>query len=236
METQSRFDLNNAVAAWRQELAAQTAISLEQARELETHLLDALPDLQQRGLTEEESFWLARRRLGKPEDIAADFAKGNPGAVWRERVFWIALGALTIHSGLAALNGLVFFVVQLIGLGESSTAFKVVFYFAGIAAVALALWQLSRSNEGAALGWLAKVFTTRTRVALCVGMVVLVSSLGAAVGFWQALVTSALYHQPTGVVIEVLISVFRTALMNLVLPVVLAIFIVRLAPLQSAKS
>ena len=45
METQSRFDLNNAVAAWRQELAAQTVISLEQARELETHLLDALPDL-----------------------------------------------------------------------------------------------------------------------------------------------------------------------------------------------
>src|SRR5256885_6374433 len=44
METQSRFDLNHALAAWRQELAAQPAISLEQARELETHLLDALPD------------------------------------------------------------------------------------------------------------------------------------------------------------------------------------------------
>src|SRR5437660_11289723 len=161
METQSRFDLNHAVAAWRQEVAAQTAISLEQARELETHLLDALPDLQQRGLTEEESFWLARRRLGKPEDIAADFAKGNPGAVWRERVFWIALGALTIHCGLGALNVLVFFVLSLIGPGESSTAFRVVLYFAGISAVALALWQLSRPKEGAALDWLAKVFTTR---------------------------------------------------------------------------
>ena len=236
METQSRFDLNHAVAAWRQEVAAQTAISLEQARELETHLLDALPDLQQRGLTEEEAFWLARRRLGKPEDIAADFALTSPATVWRERVFWIALGALTIHCGFGVLNLLVFFVLQLIGLGESSTAFKVVCYFAGIAAVALALWQLSRPNEGAALGRLAKVFTTRTRVALCVGMVVLVPGLGAAVGFWQALVTSALYHRPTGVVVEVLTSVFHTALMNLVLPVVLAIFIVRLAPLRSAKS
>jgi len=75
------------------------------------------------------------------------------------------------------------FVLQLIGLGESSTAFRVILYFAGIAAVALALWQLSRSNEGAAFGWLAKVFTTRTRIALCVGMVVLVRGLGAAVGF-----------------------------------------------------
>src|SRR5437879_215480 len=177
METQSRFDLNHAVAAWRQEVAAQTAISLEQARELETHLLDALPDLQQRGLTEEEAFWLARRRLGKPEDIAADFALTSPATVWRGRVFWIALRALTIHCGFVVLNLLVFFVLQLIGLGESSTAFRVVLYFAGIAAVALALWQLSRSNEGAALGRLAKVFTTRTRVALCVGVVVLVPGL-----------------------------------------------------------
>jgi hypothetical protein len=105
METQSRFDLNSAVAAWRQELAAQPAITLEQARELEAHLLDSLSDLEQRGLTEAEAFWLARRRLGKPENIAADFAKANPGAVWRERLFWASLGALTIHCGFAALAG-----------------------------------------------------------------------------------------------------------------------------------
>jgi hypothetical protein len=102
MENQTRFDLNAAVENWRNELAAQPNLAPDDRRELETHLRDAIAGFQQRGLNDEESFWLARRRVGQPPQIAEEFTKTNPAAVWRERLFWmiIALLALNLWGGL----------------------------------------------------------------------------------------------------------------------------------------
>ena len=91
MENQTRFDLNAAIESWRQELAAQPNLTSDDRRELETHLRDAITGFQQRGLNEEESFWLARRRVGQPQQLSDEFAKADPAKVWRERVFWMWL-------------------------------------------------------------------------------------------------------------------------------------------------
>jgi hypothetical protein len=40
-------------------------------------------------LNEEEAFWLARRRVGKPQQLAEEFGKVDPAKIWRERVFWM---------------------------------------------------------------------------------------------------------------------------------------------------
>jgi hypothetical protein len=94
MENQTRFDLNSALQNWRQELAALPSLGLDDRRELETHLRDGIADLSARGLNEEESFWLARRRVGKPLQLAEEFAKDDPVKVWCDRLFWSALGIL----------------------------------------------------------------------------------------------------------------------------------------------
>jgi hypothetical protein len=94
MATQTRFELNAAVENWRNELAAQTQLSSEDRRELEKHLADTMSELRQRGLNDEESFWLARRRIGQPQQLAAEFEKTDPAKVWRERVLWMALAFL----------------------------------------------------------------------------------------------------------------------------------------------
>ena len=91
MENQTRFDLNAAMENWRHELAAQPPLAPDNRRELETHLRDALAELKARGLNDEESFWLARRRVGQPPELAKEFVKADPAKVWRERVFWIIL-------------------------------------------------------------------------------------------------------------------------------------------------
>jgi hypothetical protein len=91
METQTRFDLNAAIENWRAELAAQANLTAEVRRELETHLRDTLTELQRRGLNDEESFWLARRRVGKPKQLADEFVKADPTKVWRERAFWVVI-------------------------------------------------------------------------------------------------------------------------------------------------
>jgi len=97
MENQTRFDLNAAIENWRQELAAQPNLASDDRRELETHLRDAIAGFQQRGLNDEESFWLARRRAGQPQQLGEEFVKAKPAKVWRERVFWMVLAGLVVN-------------------------------------------------------------------------------------------------------------------------------------------
>src|ERR1035438_8441610 len=73
MENQTRFDLNAAIENWRNELAAQPNLASDDRRELETHLRDAIAGFQQCGLNDEESFWLACKRVGRPQQIAGEF-------------------------------------------------------------------------------------------------------------------------------------------------------------------
>jgi len=94
MENRTRFDLNTAIENWRNELAAQPNFASDDRRELETHLRDAITAFQQRGLNDEESFWLAGRRIGQPQQLRDEFEKANPTGVWRERIFWLALGII----------------------------------------------------------------------------------------------------------------------------------------------
>ena len=92
METRSRFDLKDAIEGWRNQLAAQPGLTPDNRRELETHLQDSIATLRRSGLTEEESFWLACRRVGQPHQLAEEFAKVDPVGVWRDRLFWMAIG------------------------------------------------------------------------------------------------------------------------------------------------
>jgi hypothetical protein len=112
MENQTRYDLNAAVENWRNELAAQPNLASDDRRELETHLRDAIAGFQQRGLNDEESFWLACRRIGQPQQLGEEFVKADSNAVWRERVFWMALACLIVSlwgSSLSLITNFAFF-------------------------------------------------------------------------------------------------------------------------------
>jgi len=64
MENQTRFNLTNAIATWRQDLAARPGMAPERTRELESHLNESIGVLKQRGLSDEEAFWVAYGRMG----------------------------------------------------------------------------------------------------------------------------------------------------------------------------
>jgi hypothetical protein len=106
METQTRFDLNAAIADWQQEMVAQPDLTPIVRRELETHLRDTIAELQARGLNNEEAFWLARRRTGMPQQIGEEFAKADPVRVWRDRAFWMAAVLLAQNSWLTFWSNL----------------------------------------------------------------------------------------------------------------------------------
>jgi len=67
-----------------------------------------LAELQTCGLNNEESFWLARRRLGEPQLLRQEFEKADPASVWRERVFWMCIALVTIHLWGIFLNQFIY--------------------------------------------------------------------------------------------------------------------------------
>ena len=131
MEHQTRFDLNAAVESWRNELDAQPDLTQEDRSELEVHLRDAITELLKRGLNEEESFWLARRRVGRPRQLGEEFTKADPGKIWRERIFWIALASLLTEFWNRTTFNVMMYLVNLIG-NANATLFREVLFFAPI--------------------------------------------------------------------------------------------------------
>jgi hypothetical protein len=114
METPTRYNLNVVIENWRSELAAQPNLPLEVRRELETHLRDAITGFQQRGLNDEESFWLACKRVGQPPRLGEEFMKVDPAVCWQERVFWMALILFSLQIWVLACRFLV--KIQLMGM------------------------------------------------------------------------------------------------------------------------
>ncbi len=113
MEHSTQFDLKGSVQTWSEELAAQPGLTPESRRELETHLLDTVKEFGARGLNEEESFWLACRRIGQPLQIGEEFAKTDSSPVWKRWVLWIATAMLMVRifQGLCeGVSGLLGFI------------------------------------------------------------------------------------------------------------------------------
>src|SRR2546425_699453 len=88
------FNLDEKMTAWRQSLLARETFTPDRVRELEAHVRDAITGLTCKGLSEDEAFWIATRRLGPTEALAAEFEKADPGRLWRQRIFWMAFGLL----------------------------------------------------------------------------------------------------------------------------------------------
>ena len=92
MENTTAFDLNNAIRCWRDGLSQSPQFREEDLTELEGHLRDAVGELQARGLTDDEAFLVAARRLGNPAALEPEFAKVNRSQVWLYRLLWMLVG------------------------------------------------------------------------------------------------------------------------------------------------
>jgi len=92
METPTSFDLNRAIQQWREDLAQSPSFRRENLAELEAHLRDSVAALETRGLTKEEAFVVACKRIGKGGALEKEFGKVNGHAVWLDRILWMLIG------------------------------------------------------------------------------------------------------------------------------------------------
>ena len=79
MENRTEFSLENNVQKWKSILTKKNNLTKSNIIELENHLLDLIEDLESKGLNREESFLIAKKRIGKIDDICLEFDKVNTG-------------------------------------------------------------------------------------------------------------------------------------------------------------
>ena len=96
------FDLDAQRRAWRDALLGENALGPDEVDELEDQLLSELETLTPLGLSEEEAFWVAAKRVGDHSALATEFGKVNCKAVWSKRAQWMLAGYLAVTL-LAAL-------------------------------------------------------------------------------------------------------------------------------------
>jgi len=149
MENSPSFDLNLAINQWRESLGRLPGLKAQNLNELEVHLRDSIATLQTRNLSLEESFLLARHRLGPAEDLAAEFRKVNRTAIWLERALWMLVGVqlLSFVTGLARVtSSLALLIGGRFSMGPTALAFLTsAMYAVSFAAVTFVAWRLMRN-------------------------------------------------------------------------------------------
>ncbi|QOD61113.1 hypothetical protein H9I45_01335 [Polaribacter haliotis] len=77
MENRTEFNLDKNITKWKSILTTKNNLTKSNVIELENHLIDLIDDLESKGLNKEESFIIARKRIGKIDDICLEFDKVN---------------------------------------------------------------------------------------------------------------------------------------------------------------
>ncbi len=91
---------------WRQYLQRHPAVSAEDVDELEGHLRDQMGDLEAAGLSEEEAFLIAVRRMGSVDSVSQEFAQEHSERLWKQLVLAPAPDAGPARPTLAVALGL----------------------------------------------------------------------------------------------------------------------------------
>lgn len=127
----SSYSLEQQIAAWRAHLRGSRAITASDAEELEDHLREQIATLGAEGLSEDEAFLVAVKRMGAIDALTREFAREHSERLWKQLVLsgdgsdvggevagrdgarrmWVALGlavAAAVAMKLPALFGIPF--------------------------------------------------------------------------------------------------------------------------------
>jgi len=193
METTTAFDLNQAIQHWREDLGQSSTFRRENLNELESHLRDSVAALEARGLSADEAFTVAAKRMGKDASLEMEFAKINRDVVWLNRVLWMLIGiqAWPLVSGMVGLfpQNAVFYGLKGLNFDfvANGVALPVVLLCASqllTFSASLALcWWLIRRGSGGLDAWANKLLRSNGKLAMTFGLFFLFSLLTTLASF-----------------------------------------------------
>jgi hypothetical protein len=106
--------LESQIAEWRAFVEQRPAVDGRDAEELEAHLRDQIADLGAAGLSADEAFLVAVKRMGSLHDLSREFAREHSGRLWKQLV--LADGEEQEEPGSRWLEALVFAVAAAVTL------------------------------------------------------------------------------------------------------------------------
>ncbi len=74
------------IAEWRAYVAKAPAVNGRDVDELEAHLRDQIAELDAAGLTADEAFLVAVKRMGDLDTLSREFAREHSGRLWKQLV------------------------------------------------------------------------------------------------------------------------------------------------------
>src|SRR5688572_30982364 len=76
--------LETQIAEWRAYVANAPGVNGTDVDELEDHLRDQIAELKSAGLTADEGFLIAVKRLGDVDGLSREFAREHSGRLWKQ--------------------------------------------------------------------------------------------------------------------------------------------------------
>lgn len=185
--------LDAMIQQWRAQLAQSPAFKQENVDELEEHLRDSMARLQLQGLSEEEAFLVASRRIGAGQKLEAEFGKVNRTTVWMQRAFWMLVGLQLwyVANGFAgfgrnAMGLSIFSVAKQFGLEDGSflTGVGMVSWFVGFAISFWLCWYVMFRKGDQIAKWMRPRTDSMAKLLFCfvAMLVVWVLSTGLNIG------------------------------------------------------
>src|ERR687893_2217414 len=74
------------IAEWRAYVASATGVNGHDVDELEDHLRHQIAELDAAGLTDDEAFLVAVKRMGDVDTLSREFAREHSGRLWKQLV------------------------------------------------------------------------------------------------------------------------------------------------------
>lgn len=78
------FDIESEIRTWQNYLRSRGNFRESDLQELEAHLRDEMEDLCRTGLSQDEAFFIAVKRLGNTGSLSREFAKGRTALLWKQ--------------------------------------------------------------------------------------------------------------------------------------------------------
>ena len=97
-------DVEKQIEQWRGGLSGSDTLAGPDIRELESHLREEMEHLKSLPLSDEETFLIARHRLGDPATLDREFAKVNGNRRFLRRLTWGIMGVLVYFAALTFTN------------------------------------------------------------------------------------------------------------------------------------
>ncbi len=223
------FNLNEEVIKWRNALAQSEAFGGADIDELESHLREEIERLAAAGLSEQEAFLVAGRRLGDTRSLESEFAKVNGGLMLRSRLFWMAAGVLAylLARCLAGASGNAgALIAGLGGLGPyGAGVLGVAAGLLGFGVALLLIYSVCKRNSKV-LSFNRLTSDFRGKVVLLTSLLVSVAVLGAAQVLFSVLIARMMSPDEVGRM--ALISAYLRWTLPILLPVVLMALMIKL--------